>query len=181
MINDGLGSFPSDGGAEFKKLFWVFWLCHNERRFPSTAFARPGAGDASLDALPIPRPAPEKDITIPPSFRRGQAKLPARNVQLRFLPGSNAALLATVCRSCGFPNARRNSQDSGHFSNSAARVEPRNRRTKFRRNTVSHVPRKRLDTAGPYRPRPPPAPSPKKFFYFTKRRWVFLPTKMKTR
>src|ERR1039458_1386651 len=150
VINDGLRAFPGDRGAQFKKLFWIFWLCHKERVFPSTAFVRRGACGALQVQLPTPPPAPEKDTTITLPFHSGQARWPARNARPQFPPASNAAWPAAACRSCDFPAARRSSPDSGHFSDSTPRVAPRNHRTQSRRNTASRVPRRRLDTAGPY-------------------------------
>src|ERR1017187_10505948 len=57
---------------------------------------------ASPARLPIPPPAPGKDIKIPPSFRPGQARLPARNARLQSPPASNLISPAAVCRGCDF-------------------------------------------------------------------------------
>ena len=75
VINHSLWALASDRGAQFKKLFWVFWLCHKEQVFPSIASARPGGAGASWEELPTPPPARTKDITIPPSFHPGPSNV----------------------------------------------------------------------------------------------------------
>src|ERR1035441_6682855 len=168
VVNHRLGTLAGDGGAQFKKLFWVFWFCHKEQVFPSVASARSAGAGAWWEQLPIPPPAPATDIKIPPSFHPGPAGWPARNVRPQFPSASNAVLPAAACRSCDCPAARRSSPDSGHFSDSTPRVAPRNHQTQSRRNTASRVPRRRLDMAGPYRTRHPPPPFPAHLYNSTR-------------